>query len=52
MQILEFDHLAYPVGMDHLQVDEELPYPLPKRHFDPATAIGNYHASPCVGFTD
>ena len=29
--------------MDHLKVDGELPYPLPKRHFDPATAVGNYN---------
>ena len=43
MQIFGFDHLAYPVAMDHLKVDGELPYPLPKRHFDPATAVGNYN---------
>ena len=52
MQMLGFDHLAYPVGTDHLQVDGELPYPLPKRHFNPATTVGDYNASPCVGFTD
>ena len=43
MQILGFDHLAYPVHMDHLKVDGELPYPLTKRHFDPETAVGNYN---------
>ena len=43
MQILGFDHLTYPGAMDHLKVDGELPYPLPKRHFDPAPAVGNYN---------
>ncbi len=43
MQVLGFDHLAYPVHMDHLKVDGELPYPLPKRDFNPDTAVSNYN---------
>ena len=42
MQILGFDHLAYPEHMDHLKVDGELPYPLTKKHFNPEIAVGNY----------
>src|SRR5438034_8387895 len=42
MQVFGFDLLAYPEHMDHLKVDGELPYPLPKRHFRPNIAVRNY----------
>jgi alkanesulfonate monooxygenase SsuD/methylene tetrahydromethanopterin reductase-like flavin-dependent oxidoreductase (luciferase family) len=42
MQVFGFDLLAYPEHMDHLKVDGELPYPLPKRHFRPDLAVQNY----------
>jgi alkanesulfonate monooxygenase SsuD/methylene tetrahydromethanopterin reductase-like flavin-dependent oxidoreductase (luciferase family) len=42
MQVFGFDLLPYPEHMDHLKVDGELPYPLPKRHFRPETAVRNY----------
>jgi alkanesulfonate monooxygenase SsuD/methylene tetrahydromethanopterin reductase-like flavin-dependent oxidoreductase (luciferase family) len=42
MQVFGFDLLAYPQHMDHLKVDGELPYPLPKRHFRPDLAVQNY----------
>jgi alkanesulfonate monooxygenase SsuD/methylene tetrahydromethanopterin reductase-like flavin-dependent oxidoreductase (luciferase family) len=43
MQVFGFDLLPYPEHMDHLKVDGELPYPLPKRHFRPEMAVRNYH---------
>ena len=42
MQIFAFDFLAYPQQLDHLKVEGELPYPLPKEHFDPSLAVSNY----------
>ncbi len=42
MQVFSFDLLAYPEHMDHLKVNGELPYPLPKRHFRPDLAVQNY----------
>jgi Luciferase-like monooxygenase len=42
MQVFGFDLLAYPEHMDHLKVDGELPYPLPKQHFRPDMAVRNY----------
>jgi alkanesulfonate monooxygenase SsuD/methylene tetrahydromethanopterin reductase-like flavin-dependent oxidoreductase (luciferase family) len=42
MQVFGFDLLAYPEHMDHLKVNGELPYPLPKRHFRPDMAVRNY----------
>src|SRR5262247_1976483 len=42
MQVFGFDLLAYPEHMDHLKVNGELPYPLPKRHFRPDLAVQNY----------
>ena len=35
MKVFVFDLLAYDANLDHLKGGEnELPYPLPKRHFD------------------
>ena len=42
MQVIGFDLLPYPEHLDHLKVDGELPYPLPKRHFRPDFAVSNY----------
>ena len=42
MQVFGFDLLPYPERLDHLKVDGELPYPLPKRHFRPDLAGQNY----------
>jgi len=42
MQVFGFDLLPYPEHLDHLKVDGELPYPLPKRHFRPESAVSNY----------
>src|ERR671918_1905616 len=42
MQVFGFDLLPYPEHMDHLKVDGELPYPLPKRYFRPDMAVRNY----------
>jgi alkanesulfonate monooxygenase SsuD/methylene tetrahydromethanopterin reductase-like flavin-dependent oxidoreductase (luciferase family) len=42
MRIFGFDLLPYPEHLDHLKVDGELPYPLPRKHFRPELAIRNY----------
>src|SRR5262252_8497108 len=42
MQVFGFDLLPYPEHLDHLKVDSELPYPLPKQHFRPDLAVQNY----------
>ena len=42
MQVFGFDLLPYPEHLDHLKQDGELPFPLPKEHFDPAVAVKNY----------
>ena len=42
MRVFGFDLLPYPEHLDHLKVDGELPYPLPKKHFRPELAVSNY----------
>ena len=43
MKVFAFDLLPYPENLDHLkQGGQELPYPLPKRHFIPEVAVRNY----------
>ncbi|HLI22370.1 MAG TPA: LLM class flavin-dependent oxidoreductase [Stellaceae bacterium] len=42
MQVFVFDLLAYGQHLDHLKVDNELPYPLARRHFDAAVAARTY----------
>ncbi len=42
MRVFGFDLLPYPEHLDHLKVDGELPYPLPKKHFRPELAVQNY----------
>src|SRR5689334_547537 len=42
MKVFVFDLLAYGEQLDHLKVGNELPYPLPKRHFNPRVATRTY----------
>lgn len=42
MNIFGFDFVAYPEHFDHLKVNGELPYPLPKKYFRPELAVRNY----------
>jgi alkanesulfonate monooxygenase SsuD/methylene tetrahydromethanopterin reductase-like flavin-dependent oxidoreductase (luciferase family) len=42
MRIFGFDLLPYPARLDHLKRDGELPYPLPRKHFEPALAVQAY----------
>lgn len=42
MKVFVFDLLAYGEQLDHLKVDDLLPYPLPKRHFKPDIAVQTY----------
>ena len=42
MQVFGFDLMAYPERLDHLNVDSELPWPLPKKHFKAEAAVRNY----------
>ncbi len=42
MKVFVFDLLPYAEHLDHLKVDGELPWPLPKRHFDPDVAVRTY----------
>ena len=44
MKVFVFDLLAYDANLDHLKPpgENELPYPLAKRHFDAATAVRTY----------
>lgn len=38
MKVIVFDLVPYGAELDHLKNGQELPYPLPGRHFDPAVA--------------
>ncbi|HEX6841327.1 MAG TPA: LLM class flavin-dependent oxidoreductase [Stellaceae bacterium] len=42
MKVFVFDLLAYGEQLDHLKVDDLLPYPLAKRHFKSAVAVRTY----------
>lgn len=42
MKVFVFDLLPYPENLDRLKVDGELPWPLPKREFDPGLAARTY----------
>jgi alkanesulfonate monooxygenase SsuD/methylene tetrahydromethanopterin reductase-like flavin-dependent oxidoreductase (luciferase family) len=42
MKVYVFDLLPYGANLEHLQVGRELPYPLPKKHFDPQVAARTY----------
>jgi alkanesulfonate monooxygenase SsuD/methylene tetrahydromethanopterin reductase-like flavin-dependent oxidoreductase (luciferase family) len=42
MKVFVFDLLPYGEHLDHLKVDNELPFPLEKKHFKPAIAAKTY----------
>ena len=42
MKVIVFDLLAYGKQLDHLKVNNELPYPLARKHFDPEIAANTY----------
>jgi alkanesulfonate monooxygenase SsuD/methylene tetrahydromethanopterin reductase-like flavin-dependent oxidoreductase (luciferase family) len=42
MKVFVFDLLAYGEQLDHLKIGNELPYPLPKRHFKADVAVRTY----------
>jgi alkanesulfonate monooxygenase SsuD/methylene tetrahydromethanopterin reductase-like flavin-dependent oxidoreductase (luciferase family) len=42
MKVFVFDLLPYGEHLEHLKIDNELPYPLPKRHFKPQVAVNTY----------
>ena len=42
MQVFVFDHVSYPVQLHDAVEGDQLPYPLPKRHFQPEHAVSNY----------
>jgi alkanesulfonate monooxygenase SsuD/methylene tetrahydromethanopterin reductase-like flavin-dependent oxidoreductase (luciferase family) len=42
MKVFVFDLLAYGEQLEHLKVGNELPYPLPGKHFNPEVAARTY----------
>ena len=42
MKVFVFDLLAYGEQLEHLKIDSELPYPLPKKYFKPEVAARTY----------
>jgi alkanesulfonate monooxygenase SsuD/methylene tetrahydromethanopterin reductase-like flavin-dependent oxidoreductase (luciferase family) len=42
MKIIIFDLLPYGENLDHLKEGQELPWPLPKKHFRPEVAVQTY----------
>ena len=42
MKVFVFDLLPYNEHLDHLKVGQELPWPLPRRHFKPDVAVRTY----------
>ena len=42
MKVFVFDLLAYGEQLEHLKVDNELPYPLTKKYFKPEIAARTY----------
>src|SRR5438094_2601273 len=42
MKVFVFDLLPYGEHLDHLKDGRELPWPLPRRHFDPGVAVRTY----------
>jgi alkanesulfonate monooxygenase SsuD/methylene tetrahydromethanopterin reductase-like flavin-dependent oxidoreductase (luciferase family) len=42
MKVFVFDLLPYGEHLDHLKVENELPFPLEKKHFNPAVAAQTY----------
>src|SRR5262245_23729054 len=42
MRVFVFDLLPYAEHLDHLKQGQELPWPLPRRHFKPEVAVRSY----------
>ena len=42
MRVFVFDLTPYKAHLDHLKVGAELPWPLPRRHFEPRVAVDTY----------
>jgi alkanesulfonate monooxygenase SsuD/methylene tetrahydromethanopterin reductase-like flavin-dependent oxidoreductase (luciferase family) len=42
MKVFVFDLLPYSEHLDHLKIGQELPWPLPRRHFKPEVAVRTY----------
>lgn len=42
MKVFVFDLLAYGEQLDHLRTADGLPYPLPRKHFEPGVAVRTY----------
>jgi len=42
VKVFVFDLLPYGEHLDHLKEGKELPWPLPRRHFDPKVAVRTY----------
>ena len=42
MRVFVFDLLPYGEHLDHLKVGAELPWPLPRRHFEAGVAVKTY----------
>jgi len=42
VKVFVFDLLPYAEHLDHLKVGKELPWPLPRRYFDPKVAVRTY----------
>ncbi len=42
MRVFVFDLTPYKEHLDHLKVGAELPWPLPRRHFEPRVAVDTY----------
>src|SRR6266513_2888564 len=42
MNVFVFDLLPYAEHLDQLKEGKELPWPLPRRHFDPTVAVRTY----------
>jgi len=42
MRVFVFDLLPYGEHLEHLKVGAELPWPLPRRHFEPGVAVQTY----------
>jgi hypothetical protein len=49
VKLFIFDLLPYGESLDRLKVDNELPYPLPRRHVKPEVAARTYaeHLAVC-----
>ncbi len=42
MKVFVFDLVHYDKNLDHLKTDGHLPFPMVKKHFEPAVAVKTY----------